>query len=133
LLKIPLARPLPTVSAALIGAGLLLVQLPILSLARPGIPGLADLNAFVQGRVSPGKESRYVDPDDLTTYFHRHELVWPDGELHPPTDLAILPADAGPAGQPPLTMRQPYQTIRLKHYILSIATDRAQALQPCLR
>ncbi len=99
------------VSWPLIGF-LWLVQLPILMVARPDLPGWAEWKAAFWGPPGAGMNPQFLDPGDLTAirqladrlpprsnvfafdyvvpYFHKHYGIWPTGNNWKPADVSVL-------------------------------------------
>ena len=155
LVLFPPVQPAPVRSVWLVIGGLVFMQLPILAVARPDLPHLAEWKALVRGRVSPYKERRYLDPTDLVVvrcladqlparstvlafeyllpYFHKHDIVWPTGKQYQLADLALLSIDDKQNVRADLLMRRPYQIRRLKGYFLYVAADYQPVIQSCIR
>lgn len=109
----PDVRPLPTVTAWVVLGALYVVQVPLLYLARPDVPQLAEIKNLLRGRPAPDKKPALLQPADLAVircvaehlparssvlafdyvvpYFHRHYGIWPTGNHYRRADVAVLP------------------------------------------
>lgn len=105
-------RPdLQPITRKLIGF-LWLVQIPILMLARPDLPGWAEWKAAFWGPPGANMDARFMQKkeraamqrlaadlphhsnvfafDYVVPYFHKHYGIWPTGNQWQPADVAIL-------------------------------------------
>ncbi len=105
-------RSVPARSMRLSVAGLWLIQLPLLWLARPDLPGPRELKAALIGPPGARMNRTFLDPADLSViravarnlpprsnvfafdyvvpYFHKHYGIWPTGNHWQPADVAIM-------------------------------------------
>ncbi len=121
-------------------AFLWLVQVPILSLARPDLPGWAEWKAAFWGPPGAGMNPKFLDPDDLKSlraiadqlpprsnvfafdqvvpYFHKHYGIWPTGNQWQPADIAILSRPDFQHLRPLLgtLLPGPMDSVQLKNY-----------------
>ena len=89
-----------------------LIQLPLLTLARPDLPGMAEWKAAFCGPPGAGMNPQFLNPNDLkelqaianrlpprsnvfafdqvVPYFHKHYGIWPTGNQWQPADVAVL-------------------------------------------
>lgn len=148
-------RPVQPVRVWLIAAGLLVVQVPVIYVARPDFPSLRDWAHTLRGRYARDKDPAYLQSDDLAIvrciadklphdanvfafdylvpFFHRQYGIWPTGKQYRPADVALIPVDDKQGLRRVLPMRQPYRVIRLKGYDLYVSAPYEQTVRQCVR
>lgn len=133
------ARPLPRLWVIGLGVVLFLIQLPIVSLARPDVDYQSTFVSTFTHRFDPVKEpllpardvaivtqlAQTIPPrssvfmfDYLIPFFHRHYNIWPTGKQWQNADLAIVPRTGFEPlrAYVPKAMKQPYRRIALSTY-----------------
>ena len=147
-------RPMPSAKIWLLGAGLFIIQLPIVYLTRPDFPSLRNWVRTLQGRYANDKDPVLLQPDDLTVvkcvadqlphnanvfafdflvpFFHRQYGIWPTGKHYQPADIALIPINDRQGLRKKLPMRQPYRVIRLKAYNLYVSAVYEQTVRQCV-
>ncbi|MCY7356051.1 MAG: hypothetical protein LH609_01010 [Rudanella sp.] len=135
-------------------AFLWLLQLPILSLARPDLPGWAEWKAAFWGPPGAGMNPQFLDPDDLKNlraiadqlpprsnvfafdqvmpYFHRHYGIWPTGNQWQPADIAVLSRPDFQHLRPRLNtlLPGPIDSLQLKNYTVYYRPDFGRFVRP---
>lgn len=138
----PAMRPVPSRLAWYAGAFLWLIQLPLLSLARPDLPGLDEWKAAFVGPPGANMNRQFLDPDDLkrvqsvaanlpprsnvfafdyvVPYFHRHYGIWPTGNEWQKADIAIMARpDIQRIGHwRKVLLPAPVDSVQLNHYTI---------------
>jgi hypothetical protein len=140
-------RLLPTLTTWRGIAFLWLLQLPILSFARPDLPGWAEWKAAFWGPPGAGMNPQFLDPDDLRNlraiadqlpprsnvfafdqvvpYFHKHYGIWPTGNQWQPADIAVLSRPDFQHLRPRLKtlLPGPIDSLQLKNYTVYYRPD----------
>lgn len=127
----------------LIGLFLLVVQMPIVQYARPGVQPVTMVRNLIGHRFDPFKESMLPASDVaviehlareipghsnvfifdfLIPFFHKHYNIWPTGNQWERADLAILPNNDFQklGGHLPRIMKHPYRAIRMSTYTIYV-------------
>ncbi|GAB3560924.1 hypothetical protein GCM10027578_00480 [Spirosoma luteolum] len=147
-------QPLSARTTALTVVVLLLVQVPLLYIARPDIPDARDWLGVVRGQPARYMDRTLLQPDDLAVvrcladalprhasvfvydflvpYFHRQYGIWPTGRQYEPADIALIPRPDTPGLRKALPMKPPYDVIHLRAYDLYVATRYRTQVQTCL-
>lgn len=148
-------RPVSGRWAGAISIGLLVVQVPIVYLARPDFPSPRDWVHTLKGRFDSNKDKALLQPDDLAVaqcvadklphnanvfafdylvpFFHRQYGIWPTGKHYKPADIALIPIQDKQKLRPLLPIRKPYRIIRLRAYDLYVSSQYEQVVRSCLR
>ncbi|QDK80779.1 hypothetical protein EXU85_20075 [Spirosoma sp. KCTC 42546] len=146
--------PIQPATSWLIGAGLFIVQVPILYLTRPDFPSVTDWLRTFRGYYSSDKNPIYLQPSDITVvqcladklphdanvfvfdflvpYFHRQYEIWPTGKHYRPADIALIPIDDMQGLRKSLPMHQPYRVLRLKGYNLYVSPAYEETVKQCI-
>lgn len=135
-------------------AFLWLIQLPILSLARPDLPGWAEWKAAFWGPPGAGMNPQFLDPGDLrdlraiarqlpprsnvfafdqvVPYFHKHYGIWPTGNQWQPADIAVLSRPDFQHLRPRLNtlLPGPIDSLQLKNYTVYFRPDFSRFVIP---
>ncbi len=135
-------------------AFLWLLQLPILSLARPDLPGWAEWKAAFWGPPGAGMNPQFLDPDDLKNlraianrlpprsnvfafdqvvpYFHKHYGIWPTGNQWQSADIAVLSRPDFQHLRPRLNTLLPgsIDSLELKNYTVYFRPDFGRFVRP---
>ncbi|MBC3786355.1 hypothetical protein [Spirosoma utsteinense] len=147
-------RPLSGRWARLTSVGLLVVQVPILYLARPDFPSPRDWVHTLKGRYASDKDTTLLQADDLAIvqcladklphhanvfafdylvpFFHRQYGIWPTGKHYKPADIALIPIHDKQGLALRLPMQKPYRIIRLRAYNLYVSAGYEQVARSCL-
>lgn len=148
-------QPIQLARGWLMAAGLFVVQLPILYLARPDFPSLRDWSDTFRGRYARDKDPAFLQTHDLTVvrciagqlphdanvfafdylvpFFHRQYGIWPTGKQYRPADVALIPINDAQGLRKVLPMRQPYRVIHLNAYDLYVSAAYEQTVGRCIR
>jgi len=135
--------PAPTWQPVALAAGLFIIQLPIVHVARSDfrlgtilhdtfmyrfdpqkMPLLPDSDVAVVERLAkaiPARSSVYVF-DFLIPFFHKHYNIWPTDKQWEKANLAIIPNDDFQrlGDRLPRVMKQPYRAVRLNTYTIYV-------------
>ena len=135
-------------------AGLWLVQIPIVYVARPDFPMFQILKNTLKGRYDYA-DSPLLKPNDvafakrlaqaipprsdvyifdfLIPVFHKHYNIWPTGNHYKPAQIAIIPTNDFQGLLAKMPMNKPYKMYQIEGYTVYVTPDYERYVKDCLK
>ena len=144
----------PASVVPLVLAGLWLLQLPLLYLARPDFPSPSDWLRTLRGQPAQDKNPAFLQRSDLAVvqcladqlphqssvfvfdylvpYFHHQYEIWPTGNQYQPADIAIIPTTDPQHLAQTRAMPKADTIFQLKAYTIYAGRAYAPLISSCL-